>query len=140
MSKLKKCPFSDAASKRIVEALRRNSFFTYAWKKIDAGVGKGFFENLVADIIDIAWRDRRADHSGEGDGTVWISVEDRLPTAREDVLVVAYWHEAYQTLMGWYEPKSEVWHVTTSTGDKTDLNVTHWMPLPQPPKLEGGEG
>lgn len=64
----------------------------------------------------------------------WISVKDRLPKAREDVLVVAYWHEAYQTLIAWYAPNGEVWHVTTPAGDKTDLTVTHWMPLPLPPK------
>ncbi len=64
----------------------------------------------------------------------WISVKDRLPEAREDVLVIAFWHELYQTLMGRYAPKSHIWHISTPTGDRTDLIVTHWMPLPEPTK------
>lgn len=66
----------------------------------------------------------------------WISVQDRLPTAREDVLVVAYWHEKYQSLMGWFSPNGKVWRVTTPNEEMTDVSVTHWMPLPEPPKEE----
>lgn len=32
----------------------------------------------------------------------WISVADRLPEGKEDVLCVAFWHEAWQTMVGWY--------------------------------------
>lgn len=66
----------------------------------------------------------------------WISVKDGLPTAREDVLVVAYWHEKYQVLIGWFSPNGKVWRVTTPNGEMTDVSVTHWMPLPEPPKEE----
>ena len=57
MSELKKCPFAESAGKRIITSLRSNAFFTSAWGQIDKGVGRAFFENLVADIICVAWRE-----------------------------------------------------------------------------------
>ena len=64
----------------------------------------------------------------------WISVEDDTPKNRRDVLACAFWHETWQTLPGWYAPSSKIWHVTTAAGDKTDLVVSHWQELPEPPR------
>ena len=58
----------------------------------------------------------------------WISVDERLPDKWQRVLVNYYgnvcisWQNANGT---WFE----CWN------DK----VTHWMPLPEPPKMKGGE-
>ena len=61
--------------------------------------------------------------------TKWISVKDRLPEMYKNVLVIRtdgkIRFDAIGSLNVWYE---EVWH----TGNP----VTHWMPLPQPPKGE----
>lgn len=61
----------------------------------------------------------------------WISVEDRLPEDAGDVLVVAFWHEKYQVLTGWHSLGG--WLVTAGNEERL-LDVTHWMPLPEPPE------
>ena len=65
---------------------------------------------------------------------VWIPVTERLPEDRSDVLVVAYWHERWGVYMGWCAPKRAEWSVHIGIGDRNDVAVTHWMPLPEPPK------
>jgi hypothetical protein len=64
----------------------------------------------------------------------WIPVTERLPNNREDVLVVAFWHERWNVQWGWYAPNGKVWHIGLM--EETDYPVSHWMPLPEPPKGE----
>ncbi len=54
----------------------------------------------------------------------WISVEDRLPEDYQDVLV---WeeHAGRDYVLSWYAPFCGWWKETP--------DVTHWMPLPDPP-------
>lgn len=66
----------------------------------------------------------------------WIPVEERLPEDRSDVLVVAYWHERWGVYMGWCAPERAKWSVHVGIGDRDDVAVTHWMPLPEPPEEE----
>lgn len=66
----------------------------------------------------------------------WIPVEERLPEDRSNVLVVAYWHERWGVYMGWCAPERAEWSVHVGIGDRDDIAVTHWMPLPEPPKEE----
>ncbi len=71
----------------------------------------------------------------------WISVEgpDLLPTLREPVIVYgtledersADRHEGFRDLDGWYSARSE-----NPYSHKKILNVTHWQPMPEPPKEE----
>jgi hypothetical protein len=59
----------------------------------------------------------------------WISVNDRLPEDGQSVLVhyVDGWMPVAHLLNGkWYQ----------SGGETSWLSVTHWMPLPEPPKEE----
>jgi hypothetical protein len=61
----------------------------------------------------------------------WISVEERLPEEKQSVLVhyVDGWMPIAFLLDGkWYQ----------SGGETSWLSVTHWMPLPEPPKMDGG--
>jgi hypothetical protein len=67
-------------------------------------------------------------------GNSWISVEERLPKSRADVLVVAYWGEEWQTMTGWYSAMMGKWRIITPFGEREPGGVTHWMPLPEPPK------
>ena len=64
----------------------------------------------------------------------WIPVEERLPEDRGDVLVAAYWHERWGVYMGWCAPERAAWSVHIGIGDRNDVAVTHWMPLPEPPE------
>ena len=41
----------------------------------------------------------------------WVSVKERLPEDRSDVLVVAYWHERWGVYMGWCAPERAEWSV-----------------------------
>ena len=66
----------------------------------------------------------------------WIPVEERLPEDRSDVLVVAYWHERWGVYMDWCAPERAAWSVHIGIGDRSDIAVTHWMPLPEPPEVE----
>lgn len=66
----------------------------------------------------------------------WIPVEERLPEDRSNVLVVAYWHERWGVYMGWCAPERAEWSVHVGIGDRDDVAVTHWMPLPEPPEVE----
>lgn len=66
----------------------------------------------------------------------WIPVEERLPEDRSNVLVVAYWHERWGAYMGWCAPERAEWSVHVGIGDRDDVAVTHWMPLPEPPEAK----
>ena len=60
-----------------------------------------------------------------------VSVEERSPKLRENVLVCAYWHEHWGVYMGWNSGHG--WYVSCGLGQRSDVKVSHWMPLPAPP-------
>lgn len=60
----------------------------------------------------------------------WISVEERLPEAHKNVLVyvtnpIGWWNVEIDWMdeQGWVCSADSEWHT-----------ITHWMPLPEPPK------
>lgn len=68
----------------------------------------------------------------------WIKVTDRLPEVDEylesDVAIICY--EDKMVSMGYFVKDGDdrwldkLWHTRWENGEK--LNVTHWMPLPEP--------
>ena len=66
----------------------------------------------------------------------WIPVAERLPEDRSNVLVVAYWLERWGVYMGWCAPERAEWSVHVGIGDRDDVSVTHWMPLPSGPEVK----
>lgn len=61
----------------------------------------------------------------------WISLEDRLPEKSEKYIVHSKTGAVYQTKFYSY-PKGTGGH----WGQKDEgRNITHWMPLPEPPKI-----
>ena len=68
----------------------------------------------------------------------WVSVEERSPKLRENVLVCAYWHEHWGVYMGWNSGHG--WYVSCGLGQRSDVKVSHWMPRPAPPDRRPPEG
>lgn len=66
----------------------------------------------------------------------WIPVTERLPEDRSNVLVVAYWLERWGFYVGWFAPEWAEWHVRVGIGDRSDVAVVYWMPLPELPEVE----
>ena len=80
----------------------------------------------------------------------WISVEDRLPEKQGRFLVYAQLPTHAGVLLVNYTPKYKfgektlmgraVWFSYDSEwGDYEIKGVTHWMPLPDAPKMKGGK-
>ena len=64
----------------------------------------------------------------------WISVKDRLP--EKDVRVLVWMNDNEE---GYTQMDTDRWNCTMEQGYhwvRWGKNVTHWMPLPQPPKGE----
>ncbi len=59
----------------------------------------------------------------------WISVKDKLPESRIPVLL----SDGYQMCIGWFNTQRKEF-IQVNTWDNLTELVTHWMPLPEPPK------
>ena len=73
----------------------------------------------------------------------WISVKDRLPGRYETVLIAistvnGYGDPAKLVTIGGYDHSEKRWEQYTSTDRQLCPGeaVTHWMPLPEPPRGE----
>lgn len=70
----------------------------------------------------------------------WISVEDKLPEASGIYLVYSY---LGNRMVLDYSAKHKLFNSFDSYSKKAAealaIGVTHWMPLPEPPEMKGGE-
>lgn len=65
----------------------------------------------------------------------WISVKDRLPEDEKQVLVYDRIHKT--CTIGNYKKTEENDYWVAYQGESSIwYNITHWMPLPEPPKGE----
>ena len=80
----------------------------------------------------------------------WISVDERVPTTYNKYLVfkrgphggfldIAYYTPNYTGQQVELEGRAVWFQFDSDWGDYELDNVTHWMPLPEPPKMKGGE-
>ena len=83
---------------------------------------------LRQDCDDIA---EQLYHEGYRKQSEWISVEERLPEVRQRVLLYSY-HDGVNT--GYRADEIGRFYVDKSY----PYRPTHWMPLPEPPKMKGG--
>ena len=90
-------------------------------------VGKNFQRGFIGKI---------ADHLIANGVTVqkWIPVSERLPKKFVTVLVQMPLEEPCPTVTWGFLTDSGLWHANFFDREKDE--VTHWMPLPQPPKGE----
>lgn len=65
----------------------------------------------------------------------WISVEERLPDKYGDVICCTRNGTIWQLT---YNPTYKLFNVSYDNVENA-MDVTHWMPLPEPPKMKGGE-
>lgn len=64
--------------------------------------------------------------------TKWVSVKDRLPKDGQDVL--AYLNDGEETRIAPCHYFNGVWFDSVMNCVAVLQDVTHWMPLPEPPK------
>lgn len=73
----------------------------------------------------------------------WKSVKDKLPIPYVDVLGFHRYsegaHPAVSIDVVFYNPKEETWIILDLQKNHIEVNVTHWMPLPSPPKTSDKE-
>lgn len=72
----------------------------------------------------------------------WVSVEERLPEKKQDVLML---FKSGNMAVGWWHDADEhitFWCAYTDDGFYTDCDdmPTHWMSLPEPPDRRPSEG
>ena len=84
------------------------------------------------DAYAVMWRKEITDALVNYRKQEWISVEDRLPEEREHVIVFGE-----DGLVGeaWHKKEGLFWWMDDRDGIAA---ATHWMPLPEPPKMKGG--
>lgn len=65
----------------------------------------------------------------------WISVKERLPEANDEVWAWTVFHDSDQEYgdTSWLQDDG-----TWAMGSAKNFTVTHWMPLPEPPKQTEG--
>lgn len=74
-------------------------------------------------------RDRRCVFCESGRPTsAWISVKDRLPEDRNQVLCA----NPYRVTTGWYDAIAKRWYEEYC--EERLEGITHWQPLPEPPE------
>ncbi len=66
----------------------------------------------------------------------WISVDERLPPRRERVICYSPQRETLPIFMGCIGMYGGNWH--NESGYLCMTPITHWMPLPEAPKMKGG--
>ena len=64
--------------------------------------------------------------------TDWISVKDDIPVNEDDVLVLL---DGKNADIAWFNGYDGTWH----TNGYYSGTVTHWMPLPEPPREDAHE-
>ena len=91
------------------------------------------------ELIKALQYDRGQYEKGYADGMLaqkseWISVEERLPEDYGEVICYTAYKNVCQLV---YNPGYRLFNVSYDNIECA-VNVTHWMPLPEAPKMKGG--
>lgn len=77
----------------------------------------------------------------------WISVDERLPDVGDTYLVVVKLKYKWETEWKYYVDAADFvfengyidsWNTLNDWNEGQECHITHWMSLPQPPKMKGG--
>ena len=102
---------------KLVELLTE-AFFDYNHGKGDGYIPKNFADHLIANGVTVQ---------------EWVDVKDRLPEESGMYIVTANDGHAQRVSFVQWQKKNRMWNLT---GARSYWRVTHWMPMPQPPKGE----
>lgn len=94
---------------------------------------------LVGEIVVPYFAEQIADHLLANGVTVqkWIPVTERLPEPFVSVLVQMPGEKPFPTVREGFLSSNGIWH--SALYDREPDEVTHWMPMPQPPEDGGAE-
>jgi len=92
---------------------------------------KGLCETF--DALDDEIDKLEAENARLKDAQRWIPVSERMPDDWESVLTIDISKSTQDVVSAFYNPETSLW----STPFSSDLWVTHWMPLPEPPIVYG---
>ncbi len=108
--------------------LEREAFEEWYCSSISESIGlerypNGCFCNPEAEDMYLAWCVAKS----HAEKSAWISVEDRLPETETTVLICT---ERGDIFSSWASNEDVFWFY----GEEEDNRITHWQPLPEPPK------
>ena len=114
---------SRKAAHALVQELKQ-----YVWKS-----PIGTYHRVTVDIDDVRFGlDALPAIEAEPKHGRWIPVEERLPEDGEEALCLTKWKQRWVAV--WNEMGDHLW--TDGEGWLSNSFVTHWMPMPEPPKGE----
>jgi hypothetical protein len=94
-------------------------------------------ENTDLSVFDIAENIAEALYNAGYRKQEWISVDERLPKESEVVLAYSEKFGIIQRIYTSYKGEIRWWSDGCWSSTK-QLGITHWMPLPEAPKMKGG--
>lgn len=146
-TELKPCPFCGGTAEIVV--IKKGFKSIIACTTPHCGFIRHSFNNGDTDEhaalrLTTAWNSRTTDDKQ----SEWISVEDRLPS--EDCLpmncivvakvgdnTVVDWAQRYLSENAFTKEKFVEWEILHDWDEGQGCEITHWMPLPEPPKMKG---
>lgn len=112
---LRLCVKYDNAMDALINAGQAADAIEQLSKRVNESIPKSDAETIIAEVAKPRW----------------ISVTERLPEKHGYYLAT----DGKRVFEGIYYPISSWWY---NLATKEDQKPTHWMPLPEPPKAEGG--
>lgn len=116
--------------KEQIEEMKIDVLESIAWKDLDDDVTALDIDSTTEHLRSKGYRKQE-----------WISVEDRLPDKEGDYLVfiVDYLGETRMETMKLFRWANRFdWSAHMGSRWEDSNTITHWMPLPEPPKMKGG--
>ncbi len=125
------CIYDAPGMAQVAEHLIKNNVVVMqrvaAQEQIDELESVLYEANHKKSVLDYRWLATAAYNAGYRKQSEWISVDERLPELHTYVIT-------YDTVLGDVQIDSVL-----SNGEFViGYNVTHWMPIPEAPKMKGG--
>lgn len=112
---------------KIADHLIANGVVIIDPQKYPPVTGRDIIDTIMGVPLDQVAALIKEKENGKSKQSEWISVTERMPLALGKVLV-------YSPILGVY-----MTCYTTYSPSFAEPSVTHWMPLPEPPEMKGGE-